>query len=109
MNGRAKFGAGLAVGVALLAFDAFAAETLVISQKKRMFNPGEITIHKGDTLHVVNDDQFTHQIYVDNPDFHFDSNESDPGNFIDVKFTATGRFDVLCHIHPKMRLQVTVQ
>lgn len=35
--------------------------------------------------------------------------ESDPGNAIDVEFTASGTFDVFCHIHPKMNLHVTVQ
>jgi plastocyanin len=109
MNPRTKLFLGLACGVALLAFDAFAAETLAISQKKRTFNPSEIEIHKGDTLHIANDDQFTHQVYVDDPAFKFDSPESDPGAYIDIRFTAAGSFDVLCHIHPKMKLHVTVQ
>lgn len=109
MNARTKTLLGVGCAVVLLAFDAFAAETLVISQKKRTFNPGEIAIHKGDTLHVANDDEFTHQVYVDDPAFKFDSAESDPGNAIDIKFTASGTFDVFCHIHPKMKLHVTVQ
>jgi plastocyanin len=109
MSPRTKLLLGLICGVVLLAFDALAAETLAISQKKRTFNPNEIAIHKGDTLHIANDDQFTHQVYVDSPDFHFESNEADPGANVDIKFTAAGTFDVLCHIHPKMRLQVTVQ
>jgi plastocyanin len=109
MNARARLFLGLACGVALLAFDAFAAETLAISQKKRTFNPSEIVIHQGDTLHIANDDQFTHQVYVDAPAFKFESSEADPGANIDIWFTATGSFDVLCHIHPKMKLHVTVQ
>lgn len=109
MNSRAKLFLGLTCGVALLAFDAFAAETLAISQKKRTFNPSEIEIHKGDTLHIANDDQFTHQVYIDNPSFKFESAESDPGGNVDIKFTTAGGFDVLCHIHPKMKLHVTVQ
>jgi len=109
MRPRAKLFLGVACGIALLAFDAFAAETFVISQKKRTFNPNEITIHKGDTLHIANDDQFTHQVYVDDPSFTFESAEADPGASVDIKFTATGSFEVRCHIHPKMKLQVTVQ
>jgi cytochrome c peroxidase len=109
MSPRAKLIAGVACGIALLAFDAFAAETLAISQKKRTFNPSEIVIHKGDTLHIANDDQFTHQVYVDSPSFKFESNEADPGTSIDVTFTVAGTFDVYCHIHPKMKLQVEVQ
>jgi len=102
MNSRTK----LSHGVALLAFDAFAAETLAISQKKRTFNPSEIAIRKGDTLHIANDDQ----VYIDDPAFKFESAaEADPGANVDIEFTAAGSFDVLCHIHPKMKLHVTVQ
>jgi plastocyanin len=89
--------------------DGFAAETLVVSQKKRTFNPGEIAIHRGDTLNIVNDDQFTHQIYVDSPSFKFESDESDPGGSVKLTFPEAGAFEVHCHIHPKMLLQVTVQ
>jgi plastocyanin len=109
MTPRAKLLLGLAYGVMLLAFDALAAETLVISQKKRTFSPSEVAVHKGDTLHIANDDQFTHQVYIDNPAFKFESAESDPGGNVDIKFAVAGTFDVLCHIHPKMKLQVTVQ
>ena len=109
MNARAKLFLGLAGGLALLAFDAFAAETLAISQKKRTFNPSEIAIRKGDTLHIANDDLFIHQVYVDDPAFKFESAEAAPGANVDIRFTTAGGFDVLCHIHPKMKLHVTVQ
>jgi plastocyanin len=109
MNARTKLLFGLACGAALLAFDGFAAETLAISQKKRTFNPGDIAVRVGDTLHIANDDLFTHQVYVDSPAFKFESDEADPGANVDIRFTAAGSFNVLCHIHPKMKLHVTVQ
>lgn len=109
MTARAKLLLGVACGMALMAFDCFAAESLTISQKKRTFYPGEIAIRKGDTVHIANDDQFIHQVYVDAPEFKFESAEADPGTAVDIKFTAAGSFDVLCHIHPKMRLRVAVQ
>ncbi len=99
----------LALAVLTLAVDGFAAETLVVSQKKRTFNPNEIAIHPGDTLNIVNDDEFTHQIYIDNPNLKFESDESDPGGNVKVTFPAAGSFEVHCHIHPKMLLQVKVQ
>ncbi|HEV2673149.1 MAG TPA: cupredoxin domain-containing protein [Aliidongia sp.] len=109
MSTRTKVLLGVSCAIVLLAFDAFAAETLVISQKKRTFNPSEIEIHKGDTLHIANDDQFTHQVFVDNAGFKFESAETDPGTSVDIRFTTSGSFDVFCHIHPKMKLHVTVQ
>ena len=53
-----------------------------ISQKGREFHPGEIS---------------------------FDSGDQEPGSKTDVTFPVAGDFDVLCAIHPKMKLTVHVQ
>jgi plastocyanin len=87
---------------------AFAA-TQTIVQKGRQFRPAEITIAKGDSLTVTNDDDFIHQIYVAGPGFSFDSDEREPGQNITQAFTASGTFEVRCHIHPKMKLVVHVK
>lgn len=94
---------------AALASAALAAETHHITQKKRSFSQPEITVNAGDTVQFGNDDEFIHQVYVDSPSFKVDTAESEPGNNIDVKFTARGDFEVHCHIHPKMLLLVHVQ
>jgi plastocyanin len=88
---------------------AWAASTDV-SQRGRKFDPGEVTLNKGDTLHIVNNDaDLLHHAYVDAPAFKFDSGEQEPGSSVDIKFTQSGQFEVLCGIHPKMRLAVTVK
>jgi plastocyanin len=88
---------------------ALAGDSIRISQKGRAFNLKEITVEHGDVVHFGNDDEFIHQIYVKSSDFNFDSDESEPGNTIDVKFAKPGVFEVHCHIHPKMGLVVTVK
>jgi plastocyanin len=87
-----------------------AAPQYSISQKGREFHPGEITIKRGDTIQIVNDDaDLLHHAYVDSDKFSFDSGDQKPGTITPVTFTVAGDFDVLCAIHPKMRLVVHVQ
>ena len=66
-------------------------------------------VAKGDTLAIHNDDEYIHQVFVDNPSFKFDSGEQDIGQTVDITFSASGTFQVLCAIHPKMRLDVVVK
>jgi plastocyanin len=81
-----------------------------ISQKGREFHPREIDIKQGETLQIINDDaDLLHHSYIDSPKFSFDSGDQQPGSKTDITFTTAGDFDVLCAIHPKMRLIVHVQ
>jgi plastocyanin len=98
----ALIGLGTLVGLALPQYS--------ISQKGREFHPGEISIKHGDTIEIVNDDaDLIHHAYIDSPKFSFDSGDQEPGSKTDVTFPVAGDFDVLCAIHPKMRLVVHVQ
>ena len=92
-------------GVATLHAD----DATVISQRSRMFAPAAITIPRGSKLHIVNDDNITHHVYIDSPEMSFDSGEQAIGETADISFTRPGSFRVRCAIHPTMRLQVTVK
>lgn len=82
----------------------------VVSQKGRQFTPGDMTIKKGDSILIVNDDaDLRHHAYVDSDTFKFDSGDQEPGSKTSVKFPVAGTFDVLCAIHPKMKLTVHVK
>jgi plastocyanin len=94
--------AGLAVSV-------YAGAAHVVVQNGRAFVPGEIAIARGDTLSFSNQDEFIHQIFVDNENLKFDSAEQPPGETIGITFSKPGTYEVRCHIHPKMRLSVTVK
>jgi len=81
----------------------------MVSQKERMFLPGTLTIHKGDTIRIVNDDgDLLHHAYVESDTFNFDSGDQEPGSKTDITFPVAGTFTVLCGIHPKMKLVVEV-
>jgi len=103
------FVAGGAVAV-LGSLASYALPQFTISQKGRQFHPGEVTIKRGDTLQIVNDDgDLLHHAYIDADNFKFDSGDQEPGSKTDITFSAAGDFDVLCAIHPKMKLTVHVK
>jgi hypothetical protein len=102
--------AGAVVLIGLGTLVGLALPRYTISQKGREFHPGEISIKRGETLQIVNDDaDLLHHAYIDSPQFSFDSGDQQPGSKTDVTFPLAGDFDVLCAIHPKMRLVVHVQ
>jgi plastocyanin len=80
-----------------------------VSQKGRAFQPGELTIRRGETVQIVNDDaDLLHHAYVESERFTFDSGDQEPGSKTDVTFPVPGTYSVLCGIHPKMKLTVHV-
>jgi plastocyanin len=96
--------------VSLGTWAAIAGQQIVISQKGRQFRPDKITINRGDTLEIVNDDgDLRHHAYIDSDRFKFDSGDQEPGSKTKVTFTVAGDFNVLCAIHPKMKLVVHVK
>jgi plastocyanin len=97
-----SIGLGTLVGLALPQYS--------ISQKGREFHPDEITIKRGETIQIVNDDgDLIHHAYIDSPKFSFDSGDQQPGSKTDIMFATAGDYNVLCAIHPKMKLVVHVQ
>lgn len=80
-----------------------------VSQHGREFRPNQLDIKRGDIVSIVNDDEdLSHHAYVASDRFKFDSGDQEPGHDVDVPFTVAGTFNVLCGIHPKMRLVVAV-
>jgi plastocyanin len=107
---RGRLGASLVFIAALaIAGAACADDAHTIVQNGRAFHPGEVTINQGDTLTFSNRDEFIHQIYVKSDAMTFDSDEQPPGQDVQLKFPASGTFEVHCHIHPKMALTVHVK
>lgn len=81
----------------------------LVSQRGRAFQPGTLAIERGDTVTIVNDDSdLLHHAYVESDDFSFDSGDQEPGSRTPVTFTRKGVFQVMCGIHPKMKLIVRV-
>ena len=99
----------IALAVTISTIAAFASGEVTVVQTNRSFNPDVIEVAKDTIIHFANEDEFIHQIYVKSDTTNFDSAEQVPGTTIDIPFNADGTFEVRCHIHPKMRLTVTVK
>ncbi len=113
---RARLGFSIFLGlfaaflVSLGTWAAIAEQSHVVSQKGRQFTPTDITIKRGETLQIVNDDgDLRHHAYINSDKFTFDSGDQEPGSKASITFPVAGDFDVLCAIHPKMRLVVHVK
>jgi plastocyanin len=101
------FVAGLLGALATL---AVAQSQQVISQKGRQFRPGDVTIKRGGSVQIVNDDaDLRHHAYIDSDALKYDSGDQEPGSKISIAFPVAGDFEVLCAIHPKMKLDVHVK
>ncbi len=88
----------------------YAAAQYVVSQKGQQFHPGSLTLKRGEMITIVNDDgDLRHHAYIDSDNFKFDSGDQEPGSKANITFSVAGTFDVLCAIHPKMKLTVHVQ
>ena len=90
---------------------AVAAQTTIV-QAGQAFSQTDVTLHAGDTIKFSNQDDVKHNILVqgdDDDDDGKDMGVQPPGQSIDVPFDKAGKFKVRCHIHPDMKLEVTVQ
>ncbi len=98
-----------AVAMALAPF-AYAAETSII-QAAQSFSESDITIKAGDHVKFLNQDDVKHNILVQTGDDDDDAKDyglQPPGQALDVPFDKAGKYLVRCHIHPGMKLNVTV-
>ena len=88
----------------------YAAAQYVVSQKGQQFHPGSLTLTRGEMITIVNDDaDLQHHAYINSDNFKFDSGDQEPGSKTNITFSVPGTFDVLCAIHPKMKLTVHVR
>ncbi|WP_286159028.1 hypothetical protein [Methylobacterium sp. Leaf456] len=102
--------AGCLVGAGAVALAAVGQVAQRVTQKGRAFAPGAVALNAGEKVEIVNDDgELVHHAYLEHPDFNFDIGEQAPGSRSVVAFPTKGSFTVLCGIHPKMKLAVTVK
>ena len=105
----AGYGVVLLLGSAMTVPLVFAADDLIVSQRKREFWPNHLKLTRGSAVRIVNDDKVTHHVFIKNKIMSFDSGEQPIGKTIKIDFDKQGRFAVRCAIHPLMRLTVEVK
>lgn len=107
MNPRVKTALLTTMFVAV-AGAAFADEVSV-TQKKKTFLPGEVTVKAGDTIVFHNEDNITHNMFSRSENFEFNLKIQKPGEDLRQSFDTPGQAIVRCAIHPKMKLVVKVE
>jgi plastocyanin len=78
-----------------------------ISIKNMKFVPSTITVAKGTTIEIVNDDSVDHTVV--SADAGFESPTITPGSKFTVLADEPGTFGYVCGIHPSMTGSVTVE
>jgi len=99
--------AALASGCICGALSAFAAEQTIL-QKDKLFSQATVTIKKGDALVFENDDDVVHNVMSSTSGSEFNLGAQKPGSKATQVFSKSGDVTVICAIHPRMKLTVTV-
>jgi plastocyanin len=87
---------------------AVGATGQVVHQKGRMFSPDAMSVARGEPVIFLNDDTVPHNIMSTTPDNSFDLGAQPPGSATPVSFDQAGVVVVICAIHPRMRMIITV-
>ena len=106
--GRAIDAAALALGL-LLGSGLAWASVPVVHQKNKVFNPGRVEIPRGESIQFTNEDPFIHHLYIESPNFTYDSGDQRPGRTIKIGFAQPGEYLLKCAIHLKMQLEISVK
>jgi plastocyanin len=89
-------------------FAAWAANEHAITQKGKVFSETAVTVKKGDILLFVNDDSVNHNIMSTSAGNEFNLGSQAPGVSTPVTFNKEGNANVICAIHPRMKMAVKV-
>ena len=84
------------------------AANLTITQKGRPFSSESITIKKGESVTFANDDTVPHNIVSASKGNEFNLGSQPPGAATDVTFKESGEAQVICAIHPRMKMTVKI-
>jgi len=92
--------ATIAAFIILLPRTAFALDISMGSNGNLIFDPSDVTIDSGDTIHFVNNMLPPHNIIVEGrADLSRESLMFNPGESQDIKFADAGDYDFFCGPH----------
>jgi plastocyanin len=106
MRTQTTFALVILAGLSTGALAATAAQ--VIHQQGRLFSSDSVTLKKGQAITFQNDDTVPHNIMSTSAGNDFNLGSQAPGTAIDVTFNVAGDAQVICAIHPRMKMMVHV-
>jgi cytochrome c peroxidase len=80
-----------------------------VSQRGRQFTPSAVRVRAGETLTILNDDDRTHNVRIDDPHSPLNSGAQEPGEHVSLRLDRPGHIEAYCAIHPTMRLSIAVE
>ena len=80
----------------------------IIEQKNKAFSESEVVIKKGETITFVNTDNITHNVMSRSAGNEFNIGAQPPGMSAPVTFDAVGTAEIICAIHPQMRVTIKI-
>jgi plastocyanin len=85
-----------------------ATEGVTVYQEDKAFSEAEVTIKVGQSVTFTNKDPVTHNVFSSTPGMAFDLKTQKPGESSSVTFDHAGTAEVMCAIHPQMKMKVEV-
>jgi cytochrome c peroxidase len=107
MPPKLKF-AACVILVVCIATSATALVRHRVNQTGLQFSVASLRVQRGDMIIFSNGDRSSHNITVRGATT-FNGGLQRPGETLEVPFTAAGQYQVICGIHPRMRLDVDVR
>jgi len=92
----------------LAGLNAAHAEEHLAVQRARAFAPAELKIRVGDSVRFSNEDAFSHSVLSSSEAKSFDLGTLPKGTQRSVAFDKAGVVDVICGIHPNMKMRIVV-
>jgi plastocyanin len=101
----------LAASVALMSLTGicWAATIAHVDQKNLSFSVPKLSVRKGSIVDFTNSDSTSHNILVTGQGLALNSGLQAPGVSFKAPLMKEGTYQVICGIHPKMKMTVVVQ
>jgi plastocyanin len=99
----------VAAMIALSLAPAAIASEVIVTQENKAFSEKSLSIKSGDVVKFVNKDDIVHDVHSTTDGYDFDLGSQQPGSETSYTFGQPGKVKVRCAIHPKMKLEVTVE
>ena len=109
MTGRRTARGVVGLALVIAAVTAVGAGEVRVAQKDKSFSVREVSLKVNEPLLFVNEDTVTHNVYSLSKGMEFEIRTQQPGQSDTIRFSHEGEAEVLCAIHPKMKLRVTVK
>lgn len=87
----------------------WAAGMATVDQKGLAFSLPKLTLAKGSVVSFTNSDTTSHNILISGSGISLNSGLQRPGVSFKAPFMKEGTYQVICGIHPKMKMTVVVQ